>query len=66
VDCALCKFVEVDDQIQLCNRCSWAVHTLAQEGCLRFATYLQRWAEFREWELAHPKRARRSRAAGSR
>jgi hypothetical protein len=41
------------DEEGCCIHCHWAVLTEVSRGLQRFLVYLARWAEFRDWELAH-------------
>jgi hypothetical protein len=52
--CTVCKEVEVDEGAELCGSCHWSLRTQFEAGLSRLRVYLQRWAEFREWELANP------------
>ena len=41
------------DEEGCCGHCQWVVLTEVANGLRRFCVYLARWAEFRDWELAH-------------
>jgi hypothetical protein len=53
MNCPVCKEVEVGQEGELCGRCHWSLRTQFEAGLSRLRVYLQRWAEFREWELAN-------------
>jgi wyosine [tRNA(Phe)-imidazoG37] synthetase (radical SAM superfamily) len=53
VDCLLCDEPVVDDDLEFCSRCYWTLRAEIEENWVRFTGYLESWAAFRAWELAH-------------
>ena len=51
--CIRCGDSDAVDEEGCCIHCHWAVLTEVSRGLQRFLVYLARWAEFRDWELAH-------------
>jgi hypothetical protein len=63
MDCLLCdESVLDDDDLGYCSRCYWILRAEIEEDWVRFAGYLEKWAAFRDWELAHSNAEYRSAA----
>jgi hypothetical protein len=53
MDCLFCDDAPAIDDLGFCVHCIWIYRAETEAGWLRLCRYLQGWAGFREWELAH-------------
>ena len=52
--CLLCDEAPAVDDLGYCAVCRWVVRAEIEDGWFHLRIYLRKWANFRDWELAHP------------
>ena len=53
VHCILCDEAPAIDENDFCGHCRWVYRAQVEEGIFRLRMYLEKWAQFREWEREH-------------